>query len=174
VSRLEKGRWTAPQAVHADGWKIAACPVNGPMLSARGRDVVIAWFTGQADQARTFVAFSKDAGRTFGSPIRVDDAGAVGRVDIELMPDGAAVASWIESVDQRAQFRVRRIEPSGAKSAAMTVSALAGSRASGYPRIAANGNEIVFAWTDTTGTTPRVQTAVARLPAGEQHRRTDR
>jgi hypothetical protein len=174
VSRLEKGRWTAPQAVHADGWKIAACPVNGPMLSARGRDVVIAWFTGQADQPRTFVAFSKDAGRTFGSPIRVDDAGAVGRVDIELMPDGAAVASWIESVDQRAQFRVRRIEPSGAKSAAMTVSALAGSRASGYPRIAANGNEIVFAWTDTTGTTPRVQTAVARLPAGEQHRRTDR
>ena len=45
VSRLEQGRWTAPVAVHDDGWKIAACPVNGPMLSARGRDVVLAWFT---------------------------------------------------------------------------------------------------------------------------------
>lgn len=173
VSRLENGKWTEPQAVHADGWKIAACPVNGPMLSARGRDVVIAWFTGQADQPRTFVAFSKDAGRTFGPPIRLDDAGAVGRVDIDLMPDGAAIASWIESADQRAQFRVRRIEPSGAKSAAITVSSLAGGRSSGYPRIAATANEIVFAWTDTSGATPRVQTAVARLPASSPDRRTD-
>ena len=172
VSRLEKGKWTQPHAVHADGWKIAACPVNGPTLSARGRDVVIAWFTGQADQPRTFVAFSNDAGRTFGSPIRLDDAGAVGRVDIELMPDGAAVASWIESVDQRAQFRVRRVEPSGAKSPAIMVSGLAGSRSSGYPRIAATANEIVFAWTDTSGTTPRVQTAVARLPASSRGRTT--
>lgn len=173
VSRLEKGKWTEPQAVHADGWKIAACPVNGPMLSARGRDVVIAWFTGQADQPRIFVAFSKDAGRTFGSPIRLDDAGAVGRVDIELMPDGAAIASWIESVDQRAQFRMRRIEPSAARSAAVTVTGLAGGRSSGYPRIAANANEIVFAWTDTSGAAPRVQTAVARAPASSQNRRTD-
>ncbi len=162
VSRLENGKWSEPKAVHADGWKIQACPVNGPMLSARGRDVVMAWFTGQADQPRTFVAFSRDAGRTFGSPIRLDDAGAVGRVDIELMPDGAAMASWIESADQRAQFRVRRIEPSGAKSAAITVTGLAGGRSS-YPRIAATASEIVFAWTDTSGTTPRVQTAVARL-----------
>jgi hypothetical protein len=163
VSRLENGKWSEPKAVHADGWKIQACPVNGPMLSARGRDVVMAWFTGQADQPRTFVAFSRDAGRTFGSPIRLDDAGAVGRVDIELMPDGAAMASWIESADQRARFRVRRIEPSGAKSAAITVTGLAGGRSSGYPRIAATASEIVFAWTDTSGTTPRVQTAVARL-----------
>ena len=172
VSRLENGKWTEPRAVHSDGWKIQACPVNGPMLSARGRDVVIAWFTGQAEQPRTFVAFSKDAGRTFGSPIRLDDAGAVGRVDIELMADGAAIASWIESVDQRAQFRIRRIEPSGAKSAAITVSGLAGGRSSGYPRIAATANEIVFAWTDTSGTTPRVQTAAARLPASSRGRTT--
>ena len=173
VSRLENGKWTEPKAVHADQWKIQACPVNGPMLSARGRDVVIAWFTGQADQPRTFVAFSKDAGRTFGSPIRLDDAGAVGRVDIELMPDGAAVASWIESVYQRAQFRMRRIEPSGAESAPITISSLVGGRSSGYPRIAATANEIVFAWTDTSGATPRVQTAVSRLPASSQNRRTD-
>ena len=45
LSRLESGKWTEPKAVHADGWKIPACPVNGPMLSARGRNVVLAWFT---------------------------------------------------------------------------------------------------------------------------------
>ena len=86
----------------------------------------------------------------------------------------AAIASWMESVDQRAQFRIRRIEPSGAKSAAITISGLAGGRSSGYPRIAATANEIVFAWTDTAGTLPRVQTAVARLPLSAPNRRTDR
>ena len=90
VSRLENGKWTEPKAVHEDGWKIDACPVNGPMLSARGRDVALAWFTARNDEGRaTRVAFSRDAGRSFGAPIRLDDAGALGRVDVELTPDGS-------------------------------------------------------------------------------------
>ena len=162
VSRLERGKWTEPKAVHHDGWKINACPVNGPMLSARGRDVAIAWFTVTGEQGRAFVAFSQDAGRNFGAPIRLDDSGSLGRVDVEVMPDGSAVASWIEFADERAQFRVRRIERSGARGAAMTVSPIAGSRASGYPRLAANGDEIVFAWTESADGGTQVRTAVTR------------
>ena len=172
VSRLENGKWTDPKAVHADAWKFPACPVNGPMLSARGRDVAIAWFTAQGDQPRAFVAFSKDAGRTFGSPIRLDGAGSLGLVDVELMADGSAVASWIEFGFPRAQFRVRRVDPSGAKSAAITVSGLEGSRTSGYPRIGQNGNEVVFAWTETVDGRSQVQTARAELPAQMQRPRT--
>ncbi len=162
VSRLENGRWTEPSPVHADGWKIAACPVNGPMLSARGRDVAIGWFTVEDGQGRAFAAFSKDAGRTFGTPIRLDEAGSLGRVDIELMPDGGAFASWIEFADQRAQFRVRRVDASGSASAAVTVAGLEGSRASGYPRIARHGGELVFAWTESHDGALRVQTALLR------------
>jgi hypothetical protein len=165
VSRLENGKWTEPKAVHEDGWKINACPVNGPMLSARGRDVALAWFTARNDEGRAFVAFSQDAGRSFGAPIRLDDAGALGRVDVELMTDGSAIASWIEFAQQRAQFRVRRVEPSGARSPSATVSSLAGTRASGYPRIGLSGDELVFAWTENAQGASRVQTAVARLPA---------
>ena len=165
VSRLENGKWTEPKAVHEDGWKINACPVNGPMLSARGRDVALAWFTARNDEGRAFVAFSQDAGRSFGAPIRLDDAGALGRVDVELTPDGSAIASWIEFAQQRAQFRVRRVEPSGARSPSATVTSLAGTRASGYPRIGLSGDELVFAWTENAQGTSRVQTAVARLPA---------
>jgi hypothetical protein len=168
VSRFENRKWTEPKAVHDDGWKITACPVNGPMLSARGRDVAIAWFTVEDDQGRTFVAFSKDAGRTFGPPIRLDDSGALGRVDVELMPDGSAIGSWIEFADKRAQFRIRRVEPSGARSASVTVSGLSGSRASGYPRIARAGSEIVLAWTESSDGRLQVRTAVARSPAGTQ------
>lgn len=165
VSRLEKGQWTEPKAVYPDDWKIAACPVNGPMLSARGRDVALAWFTAKDEQNRAFMAFSRDAGRTFGAPIRLDDNGALGRVDVELTPDGDAVASWIEFADQRSQFMVRRVQPSGAKSRAVTVSALAGGRASGYPRIARHGDELVFAWTESVDGRSQVQTAVARSVA---------
>jgi hypothetical protein len=162
ISRFERGTWTEPKAVHADGWKIPACPVNGPMLSAHGRDVAIAWFTVAEDQGRAFVAFSKDAGRTFGAPIRLDDGGSLGRVDVELVPDGGAVATWIEFADQRAQFRVRHVDPDGTKSAALTISGVAGNRTSGYPRMARHGGEFVFAWTESTDGETHVKTAATR------------
>ena len=43
-------------------------------------------------------------------PVRVDDVSALGRVDVELLPDGAAIVSWIEVADQRSEFRIRRVE----------------------------------------------------------------
>jgi hypothetical protein len=162
VSRLEAGAWTEPKAVHNDGWKIPACPVNGPMLSVRGRDVAIAWFTVKEEQGRAFVAFSNDAGRSFGSPIRLDDGGSLGRVDLELMPDGSVVATWIEFADQRAQFRMRRVDRSGGKSAAITVAGLSGNRASGYPRVTRHDGELTFAWTESADGRLQVKTAVAR------------
>ena len=163
VSRFENGRWTEPKAVHADGWRIPACPVNGPMLSARGRDVAIAWFTVKEEQGRAFVAFSKDSGRTFGPPIRIDDEGSLGRVDVELMADGGAVATWIEFANQRAQLRARRIDRSGTRGDAITISGLAGNRTSGYPRFALHGSELVFAWTESTDGRTQVRTGVALL-----------
>ena len=39
VSRLEGGKWTPDLAPQDDNWKIDACPINGPALSARGRQV---------------------------------------------------------------------------------------------------------------------------------------
>lgn len=171
VSRLENGTWTASTTVHDDNWEIPACPVNGPMLSARGRNVVVAWFTVKNDQGQAYAAFSSDAGRSWGVPIRLDEAGSLGRVDVELLDDGSAAASWVEFAGQRAQFRVRRVEPSGATSPAVEVAGVSGGRASGYPRIARNGHELVFAWTESAPAQGEsegvlaVRTAVATLPA---------
>ena len=163
VSRLDDGRWTEPASVHDDGWKLAACPVNGPMLSAGGRQVALAWFTAVCDVGHAYVAFSHDAGRTFGEPIRVDDVASQGRVDVELLPDGAAAVSWIELSTPRAGFMVRRVESGGSRSAAVRVATLEGSRASGYPRLARDGTSLVFAWTDTAAPESIVRTAVATL-----------
>jgi hypothetical protein len=157
VTRLEKGKWTEPKAVAAEGWTFPACPVNGPALSARGRNVAVAWF-----QAKDGEPFSTDAGRTFGAPIRLNHDGSLGRVDIEWLSDGGAAAGYIDLVGNRAEFRVKRIAPGGVPSAPVTIADLANNRSSGYPRMALNGDELVFAWVDReNGST--VRTAVARL-----------
>ena len=163
ISRLVNGKWTEPVAVHNDNWQINACPVNGPALSADGRRVAIAWFTAKGDEGHAYAAFSNDAGKTFGAPIRLDDATALGRVDFAVLDDGSAVATWIEFAEGRAQFKVRHVEADGKKSAATMVSNLAASRASGYPRLARFGNELVFAWTESTQPS-RVMTAVMSIP----------
>jgi hypothetical protein len=161
VSRLASGEWSAPKAVHHDGWRIAACPVNGPVLAGRNRDVAIAWFTAKGDEGHAYVAFSSDAGLSFGSPVRLDDTLAVGRVDVELLTDGSALASWMERGGSRARFRVRRIDRSGGRTPAVTIADIQGSRAAGYPRLAVHGGEVVFAWTESGTAQPRVQTARA-------------
>jgi len=163
VSRLSGGAWTVPAPVHADGWTIDGCPVNGPAISASGRDVAVAWFTAPNDEGHAFVTFSQDAGRTFSAPIRVDEAGSLGRVDVEQMPDGSAVVGWVELADRIAAFKVRRVERNGQRSAAVTITDLGGRRNSGYPRMARHGQEVVFAWTGT-GDRLRVETTVAHIP----------
>jgi hypothetical protein len=159
VARLERGAWTEPRPVHADNWRIAACPVNGPMLAAHGRNVALAWFTANGEAGRAYIAFSKDGGRSFSSPTRLDAAGSIGRVDVALTPEGAAWATWLESADGNTFFAARRVEPSGRTGALVKVAAIAGGRISGYPRVASHDNELVFAWTDAGS----VRTAVAAL-----------
>ncbi|MEW5927626.1 MAG: sialidase family protein [Gemmatimonadota bacterium] len=166
VVRRVGGRWTEPRPVHADGWKIPACPVNGPQVSARGDDVAVAWFTGARDTARVRVAFSRDAGATWSAPVRVDDGDPAGRVDVELLEDGAALVSWIERTGGgAAEVRARRVSAGGARGAASTVAATGGERASGFPRMARSGGEVVFAWT-APGDPSTVRTARAALGGG--------
>jgi len=162
VTRLEKGKWTEPAPVFADGWQFPACPVNGPALSARGPNVAIAWFQAKDGNPKAFAAFSSDAGRTFGPPQRLDREGSLGRVDIELLPDGSAAAAYIDVTANHAEFRVRRLHPSGTPSASITIANLANNRSSGYPRMALSGDELVFAWVDRDNGSS-VKTASARL-----------
>ena len=164
VTRLERGKWTGPVKVHDDDWRIPACPVNGPALGANGRDVAIAWFTMKDQKGHARIAFSKDGGRSFGAPVPLADGDTIGRVDVAMLDDGSALGSWIEIAGGRAEFRVRRIEPSGVRSAAVTVAEIESGRGSGYPRIAQRGGLVVFAWTARDGGS-QVRTAVARLPS---------
>lgn len=161
VSRLTGGRWSAPTLVHNDAWRITGCPVNGPAISAHNRDVVVAWFSAKGDQGHSFVAFSHDAGRTFGAPARVDETSSLGRVGVELLDDGSAVATWVEFSKQHSQFAARRVTAAGVKGPAVNIAESTGTR---FPRIARDGNELLFAWTDSENGEARVHTARAPVP----------
>jgi hypothetical protein len=166
VSRLEADTWTQPRPLHVDGWQIEACPVNGPALSARGSTVAAAWFAAPNDMGHAFAAFSSDAGRSWGEPIRLDDDTSLGHVDIELLDDGSAVASWVEFTGERAQLRIREVKPSGERTQPVSIAGTGDGYVSGYPRLARVGSELMLAWTESAGgnvTAQQVKAATIRL-----------
>ena len=148
VRRIEGG-WTAPVPVHADGWRIAACPVNGPAIAAVENRVALAWFTSANDSAMVKVAFSSDAGATFGAPVRIDGGQPAGRVDVALLHDGGALVSWIERTGgDTAVVQARRVAADGKLDAPIAIATSSAARASGFPRMVVHGRGAIFAWTE--------------------------
>jgi hypothetical protein len=160
--RQERDKWSEPRPVHTDGWEIAACPVNGPSVASDGQRVAVAWYTEANDKPTVRMAFSQDAGKTFGGPIQVDDGNAVGRVDVLMLPDGSALVCWLSGTPEKGAIKARRVHPDGALGAVSVVAESDTSRSSGFPRIARLGREIFFAWTEF-GKPSRVRTAQVNL-----------
>jgi hypothetical protein len=162
-----------PREFSKDGWKINACPVNGPSLASRGSAVAAVWFTMATGKARIRAAVSRDAGDTFSSAIEVDSAFPLGRTDVEILPSGDTLLSWLGRGEKgAAEIKAARIDQKGALQPAFTVAATSMARASGFPRLELSGDEVVFAWTEVqpnasepSGTPPpsRVRTSVMSL-----------
>ncbi|WP_419948864.1 sialidase family protein [Candidatus Palauibacter sp.] len=140
-------RWTAPASLSTDGWEIPGCPVNGPQLSGDEGALVSAWYTGAGGTPRVYVAFSEDGGATFAPRIRVDEGLPLGRVDIERLDDGSAVAVWLEASDGAPRLLARRVWPDGSMESPLLISETAGERSSGFPRTVRIDDELLIAWT---------------------------
>jgi hypothetical protein len=153
--------WGKPVAVHADGWEIPGCPVNGPALAALGKRLAVAWFTAAAPGPRVLAAFSEDGGATFGSPVVVDGARPVGRVDVAFdpgRPAGSAVVSWVAPASsaggaaggggEKAAIWLRRVGADGKAGAPLEVPGTTTVRASGFPRMGLAGDSLLLAWGD--------------------------
>ncbi len=152
IIRATDGGWSQPRAVARDGWKIEACPVNGPAVAAWDSRVAVAWYTGVRPGPLVRVAFSSDDGETFGPAWVVDGPNQtgdpLGRVGIVVDEDGSAIVSWLDGEKSRAAVRVMRAAPGGMLGTAVTVGYTAASRDSGVPRIAVHGDWLMVAWTE--------------------------
>ena len=153
VARAAGEAWTAG-SVDSDGWEISGCPVNGPATAARGRVVAVAWYTRAHDSQRVRAAVSTDSGNRFTSASDVDalagDRAPVGRVGVVLADDGTAIVSWVAATHEHATLLVRRIDPTGRRSAELAIARVAAGPAGGVPRMARAGSELVFVWTEPT------------------------
>ncbi|NOT29790.1 MAG: hypothetical protein HOP15_04990, partial [Planctomycetes bacterium] len=85
LARFDGGHWSESELLHADGWEIDGCPVNGPRLAASPACVAATWYTGADGSVR--VSFGDSRVRGFGAPIRVDDGSPEGRGDLAFLPD---------------------------------------------------------------------------------------
>jgi hypothetical protein len=148
VTRMVNGAWTPGRPVHADGWVMPACPVNGPQADADGQRVAVAWFTAADSTEAVKVAFSADGGATFGAPVRVDGGSPAGRVDVQLLEDGAALVSWMERTGKtEAEVRIRRVGADGRMGEPRTLTASTSARSTGFPRMVRAGDDLVLTWT---------------------------
>lgn len=164
VRQGSNASWGSPQVVHADNWQINGCPVNGPAVAADGSRVAVAWFTGAGSTPHVKIAFSNDAGVTFGNAFQVDDGETQGRVDVLLLPDSSALVCWMSGTADGGAIKVRRVRPDGVLGPAAVIAKTDISRSSGFPRMALLGDEVHFAWTEF-GKPSRIRTATADIVA---------
>ena len=153
-----------------DGWHIEACPVNGPAIDALGKQVAVAWFTAASDVPQINVAFSGDAGATFGKPLRVDQGFPAGRTDVLLLPDGSALVTWLELTNRGEELLLCQVTANAACREPTRLVASRRGRTIGFPQMARSGDDVYFAWTQPSqqGTSSpeldlAVRTVVAKL-----------
>lgn len=162
VSRFENNRWSEPTPVYNDNWKINACPVNGPMVSALNKEVALVWFTEMKDQPTIKLAFSGDEGINFDPPIILDTGRqVVGRVDVAITEPGSAWVSWMQhSQADKGSIVIRKVSNTGKTLWQTEVKEVNISRASGFPQLSVSRTGLVLAWTDLSDEHPVVKTAV--------------
>lgn len=147
IARYVNGRWTTPRPVAIDNWELTGCPVNGPAIAAKGRQVAVAWYTAAGGRPRVRLAFSNDSGKSFSQPLTIDDGNPIGRVDLQLLDDGRAVVCWLEKVPGGGALRLRLIGKDGRAEAATTIAPSGTARSNGFPQMVHVGNRLLFAWT---------------------------
>ncbi len=164
VSRAQADAWTPPRLVHADRWKMPACPVNGPAVAARGTDATVAWYTAPGDTPMLRLARSVDAGDSFGAPVTVDQGQEVqGRVDVALDPQATWVL-WLREEAGGQSLQLARYAPDLSRVLQrVEIGKLQGrGRATGFPQLALAGDAAYLVWTDVVDGKPLLRGATLR------------
>ena len=164
--------------VHADGWQIEGCPVNGPRgafsqtgeTGTQSEQTATAWFTGAGEgggDVRLAFADVVFGAATYGSPIKIDNESAIGRVDVVFADADSVIVTWLEDIgDARAEWRARRVWKDGRMAQPLAIAGVPSTRGAGFLRMVSTGGEQpeqVVAWTSITKEHPGGQVMTAKL-----------
>jgi hypothetical protein len=147
VVRRRGDVWSDPIPVHADGWEISGCPVNGPSIAAHGDTAVVAWFTSANDIPAVKVVFSEDSGQSFGTAFRVDSGEGVGRVAAVMLANDEALITWVEWRDEGEVLVMCRATPDDGCVARQMITTNTTPGSINFPQIAHSNGVIYLAWT---------------------------
>lgn len=152
-------RWSVPEPVFSDNWKVSGCPVNGPAVVADGATVAVAWFAAAENQPTVKVAFSGDAGDSFDAPIRLDNGNPLGRVDLVWLDKNTVLVSWLEKTENSAEIRLQAVTAEGPLGESQAILETSHSRESGFPILAKTGDRLFLSHTAVDSVGTRVKTA---------------
>lgn len=159
IVRYVNGQWTESESIYDDDWKIKGCPVNGPRSDAKGNTLGIAWFAEVNSKSEVKVIFSEDGGATFLKPVVVNQDHTLGRVDFVLLDESQGMVSWMEGAD----ILVRKVNKNGNLGPIIKVATSSENRSSGFPQMTKIADKLIFAWTDSRGSTSFIKTAYMEL-----------
>ncbi|WP_091246012.1 sialidase family protein [Aquimonas voraii] len=158
LATRDRGGWQVSGLVHADNWKIQACPVNGPALAQHDERVFAAWSTmpNANDMAVRLRVLGAES-----TPLRVEQGPAVlGRVDAEAF-DGGLLLSWLGAgAPGESVLRLGLFDAQLGERQRIDVVALPAGRGIGVPRLAALQHRAALVWTE-----PKASTGPSAPPA---------
>ena len=158
IARKINGIWGVPTPIHNDGWEINGCPVNGPKVASNSNNLAISWFTVSNEKPTVNLSFSKSNGASFGTPIKINDDDAIGRVDVAFLNPQEVLVSYIEGDDVGTYLRIKKVSIDGKVSAPITISKIDGGRNSGVPQLEILDNEAFIVWTVFEGKKNQLKT----------------
>lgn len=145
LARRQDAHWYDQGLVREDGWQISGCPVNGPAMAESGELALVAWPSmGDGEMAvRATVPGSEI------SPVLLASGhGVQGRVAAAGWQDGWLV-SWLgPGEDGQTGLQLVHLDQSLQRQGQWTLADLTAARASGMPRMASDGRQVVMVWTE--------------------------
>ena len=93
------------------------------------------------------LSFSDSYGSSFGSPIKINDLSAIGRVDTAFLNKKEVIVSYMEGDDDGTYLRIKKVSTDGTVSKPITISKIDGGRGTGVPQLEILDDEIFIVWT---------------------------
>ena len=162
--------WGTPVRVHADDWKVDACPHAGPALAVDSQQRLhVTWWTGKEGAAGVYYARSDDGGKSFqhDAPLGTAEFSQPAHVQLALGDSGVVVAAWDDGTLRTPRIAIR-ISRDGGDHFAPTRLVSVEDRAASFPVLAVNGTKLTIAWTEQNPDYARA-TAAARPNMKDPH-----